>query len=387
VALAGAAVLLVLGTDLLDWFWPALLAGAAVAYALIRIRRRMLPAYRVAQLLDRKLGLNDSLATAWFLLSRDDGPQTAAAAFQIEQAERTALSIQPSAALPFAAQRKWIPTAVLLALALTLLTIRYSRIETLSLRPPLLPAPGAVLQNPETRFSSHLRRPDHSKMGSRAGANRQSGHSGPASTKAGSSAGAESGQSMQQNRRASVLGAHGKASQSFLRRIRDALAGLAANLRAHIGGKRTSDKNKKTETPQSLAGSQTARGRQGNRQASAKQARSQAAGLRRSQTSARRGSQPRSGIGSRNGDKGLKRAQELAAMGKLTEILGKRSADLTGDLTVQSAPGMAALRTPETGRLAQHQNLGGEIRRDQVPAMYRDYVKRYMEAVRNSPAH
>lgn len=74
-------------------------------------------------------------------------------------------------------------------------------------------------------------------------------------------------------------------------------------------------------------------------------------------------------------------------MGKLTEILGKRSADLTGDLTVQSAPGTATLRTPETGRVAQHQDLGGEIRRDQVPAMYRDYVKRYMEAVRNSPAH
>lgn len=74
-------------------------------------------------------------------------------------------------------------------------------------------------------------------------------------------------------------------------------------------------------------------------------------------------------------------------MGKLTEIFGKRSADLTGDVTVQSAPGTAALRTRETGRITQHQDLGGEIRRDQVPAMYRDYVKRYMEAVRSSPAN
>ncbi|MGH9582754.1 MAG: hypothetical protein ACRD4O_07460, partial [Bryobacteraceae bacterium] len=70
VGLAGAAILLILGTDILNWFWPVLLAGAAVVYAAFRIRRRMLPPYRVAQVLDRRLGLNDSLATAWFLLSR-----------------------------------------------------------------------------------------------------------------------------------------------------------------------------------------------------------------------------------------------------------------------------------------------------------------------------
>ncbi|MGH9621112.1 MAG: hypothetical protein ACRD45_15580 [Bryobacteraceae bacterium] len=400
VALGGAAVLLVLGTDILHWFWPALLAGAAAAYAAVRIRRRILPSYRVAQMLDRRLGLNDSLATAWFLLSRDSIPRTTAASFQIEQAEHLAASVGTSDALPFTSRRRWVLAAALFALALALFTIRYARIESLSLHQPLIPVPGAASASSEAVFSPRLPSPDGSEMARRSGANRQSKHSGTTGATAGSSSGAESGKSAQQNQSVqlarvdgthkSALGGHAASAPSLLRRMQEALASLAAGLRAHIGGKGGSGKEKQTESAQSLARPQTGHGRQGNRQrgsgAAAKQARKQAAGLRRAQTSARRGSQPRSGIGSRNGDKDVKRAQDLAAMGKLTEILGKRSADLTGDVTVRSAPGTAALRTPETGRLGRHKDLGGTIRRDQVPPIYRDYVKRYMEAVRTGMA-
>lgn len=73
-------------------------------------------------------------------------------------------------------------------------------------------------------------------------------------------------------------------------------------------------------------------------------------------------------------------------MGKLTEILGKRSAGLTGDMTVQSVAGTTALQTPDTGRLARHEDPGGEIRRDEVPPLYRDYVERYMEQIRQNAA-
>jgi hypothetical protein len=43
--------------------------------------------------------------------------------------------------------------------------------------------------------------------------------------------------------------------------------------------------------------------------------------------------QPGSGIGSQDGDKGIKNAEQLAAMGKLSEILGKRSATISGEAT------------------------------------------------------
>ncbi|MGH9608980.1 MAG: hypothetical protein ACRD34_04820, partial [Bryobacteraceae bacterium] len=263
VALGGAAVLLVLGTDILHWFWPALLAGAAAAYAAVRIRRRILPSYRVAQMLDRRLGLNDSLATAWFLLSRDSIPRTTAASFQIEQAEHLAASVGTSDALPFTSRRRWVLAAALFALALALFTIRYARIESLSLHQPLIPVPGAASASSEAVFSPRLPSPDGSEMARRSGANRQSKHSGTTGATAGSSSGAESGKSAQQNQSVqlarvdgthkSALGGHAASAPSLLRRMQEALASLAAGLRAHIGGKGGSGKEKQTESAQSLA--------------------------------------------------------------------------------------------------------------------------------------
>src|ERR1039458_9897478 len=43
--------------------------------------------------------------------------------------------------------------------------------------------------------------------------------------------------------------------------------------------------------------------------------------------------QPGSGIGSQDGDKAIRDAEQLAAMGKISEILGKRSANISGEAT------------------------------------------------------
>lgn len=45
----GAILLLVLGTQLLDWYWLALLSFAAVGFACYRARQRFVPAYAVAR--------------------------------------------------------------------------------------------------------------------------------------------------------------------------------------------------------------------------------------------------------------------------------------------------------------------------------------------------
>jgi len=66
-------------------------------------------------------------------------------------------------------------------------------------------------------------------------------------------------------------------------------------------------------------------------------------------------------------------------MGKLAEIIGKRSADLTGSVTLVAAP--APLLTPDSHQVAEHQNSGGEIHRDEIPPLYREYVRHYMEEV------
>ncbi|HTX38863.1 MAG TPA: hypothetical protein VME43_27755 [Bryobacteraceae bacterium] len=96
--------------------------------------------------------------------------------------------------------------------------------------------------------------------------------------------------------------------------------------------------------------------------------------------------QPGSGIGSQDGDKTIKQAEQLAAMGKISEILGKRSATITGEATVEVQSTSQQLRTPYAQRGAQHTQGGAEINRDEVPVGLQTYVERYFDQVRKQPA-
>jgi hypothetical protein len=92
--------------------------------------------------------------------------------------------------------------------------------------------------------------------------------------------------------------------------------------------------------------------------------------------------QPGSGIGSQDGDKAIKNAEQLAAMGKISEILGKRSANLTGEATVEVQNTSQQLRTPYANKDAQHSQGGAEIRRDEVPVALQPMVQQYFETIR-----
>ena len=69
-------------------------------------------------------------------------------------------------------------------------------------------------------------------------------------------------------------------------------------------------------------------------------------------------------------------------MGKISEIIGKRSANVTGDVTVEVQSGNQQLRTAYTQNSAQHADSGGEINRDEVPVVFQPYVQQYFEQVR-----
>ena len=92
--------------------------------------------------------------------------------------------------------------------------------------------------------------------------------------------------------------------------------------------------------------------------------------------------QPGSGIGSQDGDKSIKQAEQLAAMGKISEIFGKRSANITGEATVEVQNTSQQLRTPYAQRGAQHTQAGAEINRDEIPVVLQTYVEQYFEQVR-----
>src|SRR5207245_523248 len=96
--------------------------------------------------------------------------------------------------------------------------------------------------------------------------------------------------------------------------------------------------------------------------------------------------QPGGGIGNRDGSKDVKQAEQLAAMGKITQIIGKRSANLSGEATVEVQSTTQQLRTEYSSRNAQHTESGAEISRDEVPVALESYVQQYFEQVRKQPA-
>ena len=84
VAMAGAILILVMGSQFLDWRWPALVALVTFPVAFYRTARRVPSAYRVAQLVDEKLSLYDSLSTALYF---SDTPEARPVSESMRQAQ------------------------------------------------------------------------------------------------------------------------------------------------------------------------------------------------------------------------------------------------------------------------------------------------------------
>ena len=96
--------------------------------------------------------------------------------------------------------------------------------------------------------------------------------------------------------------------------------------------------------------------------------------------------QPGSGIGRQDGNKDSKLAEQLAAMGKISEIIGKRSASVTGEITIEVPSSQQQLHTPYSQTAVTHTDSGGEISRDEVPVIFQQYVQQYFEQIRKQPA-
>src|SRR3954452_4430405 len=96
--------------------------------------------------------------------------------------------------------------------------------------------------------------------------------------------------------------------------------------------------------------------------------------------------QPGSGIGSQDGDKAIKNAEQLAAMGKISELLGKRSATISGEATVEVQTTNQQLHTKYEQKGTQHTQGCTEISRDEVPVALQPYVQQYFEQVRKQAA-
>lgn len=94
----------------------------------------------------------------------------------------------------------------------------------------------------------------------------------------------------------------------------------------------------------------------------------------------------KSGQGKQDGDKAIHDAEQLAAMGKISELLGKRAAQVTGEMTVEVPSGKQQLKTLYSQKKALHADAGSDVNRDEIPLIYQPYIQRYYEELRKSPA-
>jgi hypothetical protein len=184
-------------------------------------------------------------------------------------------------------------------------------------------------------------------------------------------------------------------------RMKDALSSLAAKMRPNTSQKSQpesprSAEDQKTGEQDSASKDPSGNGQkdalseqasqdqsaQGQTQGETTEKTKASQGRNSDQSADKKSSDAQSGIGRQDGDKNVTESEQLKAMGKLAEIIGKRSANVTGDMMVENPSGKQQLRTEYSQRMGHHADLGGEINRDEIPLMYQKYVREYMEQVR-----
>jgi len=457
VGLAGFIALLVLGTQVLDWYWPVLLLAVTLAFGWFRVRGSVPSAYRVAQAMDRRLESHDLLSTAYHYseghprLTPDEG----VVASVTRLADRKAGEVELTSAVPLHVPKNVWPAAVLTLVAAGLFVVRYGVLHTMDLDAPLVEirldtitgvpeklfaktqqkqvtipgespdtfnvpveggdktksnedTPDSALDSPETpdgersglteQTLSNTKQGEADKQGNETGESvdgKQEGQQGEkGSGEKGSNDQAKSGQKSDQkgNQQGS------KEANSMLDKMRDAFANLMDKLKSQS----QSGESKQTASAkeqQKGSGQQQAQqkgmpsrnqtpendpsgdpnGDQQGEQSEDAQGQKSSQGDKAAEQQAK---DSKSGMGKQDGKKDTELAEQLEAMGKISEILGKRSQSLTGEMMVEVSSSKQQLKTPYMNRKATHAEAGGEINRDEVPLHLQPFVRQYYEAVR-----
>jgi hypothetical protein len=470
IALGGAILLLILGTQILNWYWLVILFAVSLAAGAYRGRNRILSNYQVAQSIDSRLGFHDALSTAFFF---SEFPKRAVSpaefiADQREAAESLARSADLQVALPFGVPKTFYINALLALTVLAMFGVRYGINRNLDLRSSLIhigfdgffssrevadakhnrqrpfdqdsrhesgvavdpwesketeqgPAPNAALDNvDEPEVSNPEGGADPSAKSKATGKDQtppgddllntpDKGQSSPSNNdKAGDDNGSPDGDSKSGKQDSAQKNSDQSSSSgenpSLGEKMRDAIANLMAKLKAQpktSDGKQggSSAQNGQQSAQKQNQNQQNSKGSSGEQQ-SESNANSQSQGDQQSQngsqqsaagkSEARNSDQTtqdgKSGIGKQDGDKTAREAEQLAAMGKISEIIGKRAANVSGEVMVEVASGKQQLKTQYSQKDAKHVEAGGEINRDEVPLAYQQYVQQYFEEIRKQPA-
>jgi hypothetical protein len=439
-AIAMSLLVLLLGVGIQILSAPVLvaLAGIAVAITVVRAVRSVPSVADVSRLLDTRCGLADALSTA---LHFKDSPSEMAQ-LQRSQAEKLAQTVELSSAIVFHLPRSAWVFAGSAVLVLLLGGFRYVVERHLTLIHPRAAAPQDALSLAvEADAVARERRspnpaqpvvaPDGTQLASlganaKTVANVSSGQppsqsSDPAgaqqnaeqpateaqnsikseeaasSPRAGSEKGPGSQEGSPQSAPSGGKQASPPSSSGMLSKLRDAVSSLVSKLSpkgdqppSNAQGSPQGNGKQPSGQPggsKNTAGGENADAKAGGDDAASqdsdKQAGAKGQGKGGDQSAS---AKPGSGMGRQDGSKELKDAEQQAAMGKLSEIIGKRSAGVSGEMTIEPQSGPQQLRTAYSKSDAKHAAAGGDVNRDEVPIALQSYVQEYFVQVRKQAA-
>jgi hypothetical protein len=449
VALFAFILLLVLGTQALNWYWAVLLPAGGIVVAVWRVRRCMPSLYITAQRVDGRMGLADTLSTAVFFSGGTSAPRASAELRQRQfaDAERVAAGVDLRQAVPYAFPRTAYAAAALLLVATSVFALRYGLLDRLDLKQPLArilqqrlgygePDKQARLdqrQSPkqlpgDDPLATEEGQPnDPAELDQQPGdaADNYSDQSKQAAAKADSKSkndqseadANEDGQADQSEQPAdgqqnanpkdgkkdgkdsqtgSPNSQNSQNNQSLLSKMKDAMQNLLSSLQQNPREQQNANnQNGKGNKGQQNQNKQQSKGEKSKSQSGDSQDQQAAEDSQEAQNSQGQSAeqqdslankQPGSGAGNRDGAKDVRQAEQLATMGKISEIIGKRAANVTGEATVDVQNTSQQLRTSYQDRSSEHVQTGAEINRDEIPVALESYVEQYFEQVRKQAA-
>lgn len=445
-AIGGLALLLTLGTRYVEWWVVALFAVAVTVWAAAKLRKRLPGDYAAAVWLDDKAGLHDSLSTAHYFAhapGKSGALAPAAEAIllaQRGQAEAAASQVNVEIAVPFRFPRALYGLAALLLVSTGMVGLRYFYGHELNLSAPItevifqdlaasqgkkaekpakLPAKqpdydearsllsklglGANLEEkPDEKLdealADALKSPEKTP-GDNQGAKPDPGPQNGDPLEAPKDApknnnGAQIGDNSNKksgdtpDSAAGQSGAKGgeRSEKSLLSKLKDAMDNMMGAPAPASDKKSAGAPQQGKPSSEGQAGQQPGQsGDDENKQAAQGEANGNAQkGQTPGQTSGNTSTQQEgpSVAGSEDGLKAVKAAAQIKAMGKISELIGKRSEQVTGESMIEVQSGNQKLQTAYKDKSATHGEGTGEVSRDEIPLSEQAYVQEYFEQVR-----
>ncbi len=444
VGMSGTILLLLIGTQILDWYWLVLLTAISLGVGLYRLRGSVPSLYRLAQRIDRRLGLADALSTATHFSANPDRDRQAICDSQRREAEASVARVDVRQAFPYQRSRYLLPALGLSLVAFGLFAVRYVVTGSISLEPSLLKiayedffsspaeqaknqmkrlnlvpdpfnpgnpdapttkndlAPQDPLQSDDSANSDNPKADDNSKQnadgkgdqngeGADKEGDQKNGKEGDQKDGKDGKAGDKDGQQKEGQDKSGKSGEN----SSMLDKLKDALSDVMNKLK-NSGDNAKSSQNKQQQQKQQSDSGQKGQASKEKTQDPGSQATpdSNPDGDKSPADDAKDASQEGkpsnqdagNGAGKQDGDKTAKEAKMLEAMGKVSELIGKRSATVTGEVMVEVGSTKQELKTAWSQQKANHTEAGSEIQRDEVPLMDQPYVEKYFEEIRKMPA-